>query len=129
MSISSDDSHTFGDVSSSESEVNMSTADDRVSINDERDRVATITFRSRDGRALQEISRTILKVYKKARLNINLSGFRKAGTETRQGIVWEIMAHFNVPKEWREEVQHAAVKKAMNAWRNWKHVLYKKFLS
>ena len=34
----------------------------------------------------------------RARLNINLPGFRKADTETRQRIVREIMDHFNVPE-------------------------------
>ena len=65
----------------------------------------------------------------RARLNINLTGFRKAGTGTRKRIVHEITAHFNIPEEWREQVQHATLKKARDAWRNWKHVLYKKFLS
>ena len=27
------------------------------------------------------------------------------------------------------QVEHAALKKARNAWRNWKHMLYKKYLS
>ena len=27
------------------------------------------------------------------------------------------------------QVEHAALKKARDAWRNWKHVLYKKYLS
>ena len=54
----------------------------------------------------------------RARLNINLPGFRKADTETRQRIVWEIMDHFNVPEQWRMQVEHAALKKARDAWRN-----------
>ena len=39
------------------------------------------------------------------------------------------MDHFNVPEQWRMRVEHAALKKARDAWRNWKHVLYKKYLS
>ena len=27
------------------------------------------------------------------------------------------------------QVEHTALKKARDAWRNWKHVLYKKYLS
>ena len=27
------------------------------------------------------------------------------------------------------QVEHAALKKARDAWRNWKHVMYKKYLS
>ena len=65
----------------------------------------------------------------RARLNINLSGFRKADTETRRRIVQEIMDHFNVSEQWRMHVEYAALKKARDAWRNWKHVMYKKYLS
>ncbi len=65
----------------------------------------------------------------RARLNINLPRFRKADSETRRRIVREIMDHFNVPEQWRMQVEHAALKKARDAWRNWKHVLYKKYLS
>src|SRR3989337_1774639 len=65
----------------------------------------------------------------RARLNINLPGFWKADTETRRRIVREIMDHFNVPEQWRMQVEHTALKKARDAWRNWKHVLYKKYLS
>ncbi|KAE8816162.1 hypothetical protein D1007_06280 [Hordeum vulgare] len=39
------------------------------------------------------------------------------------------MDHFNVPEQWRMQVEHTPSKKAMDAWRNWKHVLYKKYLS
>ena len=39
------------------------------------------------------------------------------------------MDQFNVPEKWRIQVEHAALKKARDAWRNWKHVLYKKYLS
>ena len=39
------------------------------------------------------------------------------------------MDHFNIPEQWRMQVEHAALKKARDAWRNWKHVLYKKYLS
>ena len=39
------------------------------------------------------------------------------------------MDHFNVPEQWRMQVEHAAQKKARDAWRNWKNVLYKKYLS
>ena len=62
----------------------------------------------------------------RARLNINLPGFRKADTETRRRIVREIMDHINISEQWRMHVEHAALKKARDAWRNWKHVLYKK---
>ena len=65
----------------------------------------------------------------RARLNINLSVFEKADTETRRRIVREIMDQFNVPEQWRMQVEHAALKKARDAWRNWKHMLYKKYLS
>ena len=65
----------------------------------------------------------------RARLNINLPGFRKADTETRRRIVREMIDHFNIPEQWRMQVEHAAQKKARDAWRNWKHVLYKKYLS
>ncbi|KAE8815037.1 hypothetical protein D1007_07535 [Hordeum vulgare] len=63
------------------------------------------------------------------RLNINLSRFWQADTETREMIVQEIMDHFNVPKQWRMQVEYAALKKARDTWRNWKHVLYKKYLN
>ena len=65
----------------------------------------------------------------RARLNINLPGFRKADTETRRRIVREIMDHFNIPEQRRTQVEHATLKKARDAWRNWKHVLYKNYLS
>ena len=39
------------------------------------------------------------------------------------------MDHFNVPEQWIMLVEHAALKKARDAWRNWKHMLYKKYLS
>ena len=39
------------------------------------------------------------------------------------------MDHFNVLEQWRIQVEHAALKKARDSWRNWKHVLYKKYLS
>jgi hypothetical protein len=64
----------------------------------------------------------------RARLNINLLGFRKADKE-RHRIVREIMDHFNVPEEWKPQVQNATLKKARDAWRNWKHVLYKKYVT
>ena len=48
----------------------------------------------------------------RARLNINLPGFRKADTETRRRIVREIMDHFNIPEERSMQVEHAALKKA-----------------
>ena len=54
----------------------------------------------------------------RARVNIYLPGFRKADTETRRRIVREIMDHFNVPEQWRMQVEHAALKKARDAWRN-----------
>ena len=128
MSISSDNSHTSGNVSSSESEANMSATDDRVPRNDERDRAATITHpvKSRKSaprkpthqpKGVYEVTDIDLKSWAptkpdkarmrfrsvcgfvgRARFNINLSGFRKAGTETGQRIVREIMAHFNVPE-------------------------------
>ncbi|KAE8820990.1 hypothetical protein D1007_01021 [Hordeum vulgare] len=64
-----------------------------------------------------------------ARININLSVFWMASTETWQSIVLEITTHFNALEEWREQVQHSALKKASDAWINWKHVLYKEFLT
>ena len=39
------------------------------------------------------------------------------------------MDHFNVPEQWRMQVEHATLKKARDAWRNWKHVMHKKYLS
>ncbi|KAE8804536.1 hypothetical protein D1007_19579 [Hordeum vulgare] len=39
------------------------------------------------------------------------------------------MARFNIPKEWTDEVEHATLKKAMDAWRKWKRVLYKNYSS
>ena len=39
------------------------------------------------------------------------------------------MDHFNVPEQLRMQVEHVALKKARDAWRNGKHVLYKKYLS
>ena len=39
------------------------------------------------------------------------------------------MDHFNIAEQWKMQVEHAALKKARDAWRNWKHVLYKKYLS
>ena len=50
----------------------------------------------------------------RARLNINLPGVLK----TRQRIVQEIMDHFDVPEQWRMQVEHAALKKARDARRN-----------
>ena len=44
-------------------------------------------------------------------------------------MVREIINHFNVLEQWRMQVEHAALKKARHAWRNWKHVMYKKYLS
>ena len=65
----------------------------------------------------------------RARLNIILPRFRKADTETRRKIVREIMDHFNVPQQWRMQVEHTTLKKDRDSSRNWKHVLYKKYLS
>ena len=39
------------------------------------------------------------------------------------------MDHFNVPEQWRMQVEHTALKKPRDSWRNSKHVLYKKYLS
>jgi hypothetical protein len=52
------------------------------------------------------------------RLNINLSGFWKADIETRHRIVREIMDHFKVLEKWRMQVEHTALKKAKDAWKN-----------
>ena len=38
------------------------------------------------------------------------------------------MQHFHVEPHLREKVEHCALKKARDAWRNWKYVLHKKFV-
>ena len=158
MPSSSDNTHS-GHVSSSDSDNPRSSADCEGSSSLERDRAAAITLSDRtrgnaprkpthQPKGVYEVTEIDLKSWAptkpdkahtrfrsvcgfvgRARLNINLSGFRKADTETRRRIVREIMDHFNVPEQWRMQVEHAALKKARDAWRNWKHVLYKKYLS
>ena len=158
MPSSSDITHS-GHVSSSDSDNPRSSADCEGSSSLERDRAAAITLPVRTRRnaprkpthqpkGVYEVTEIDLKSWAptkpdkarmrfrsvcgfvgRARLNINLPGFRKADTETRRRIVREIMDHFNVPEQWRMQVEHAALKKARDAWRNWKHVLYKKYLS
>ena len=152
MPSSSDNTHASGDVSSSDSDNPRSSADCEGSSNLERDRAAAITLPVRTRRnaprkpthqpkGVYEVTEIDLKSWAptkpdkarmrfrsvcgfvgRARLNINLPGFQKADTETRRRIVREIMDHFNVPKQWRMQVEHAALKKARDAWRNWKHV-------
>ena len=158
MPSRSDNTHS-GHVSSSDSDNPRSSADCEGSSSLERDRAAAITLPVRTRRnaprkpthqpkGVYEVTEIDLKSWAptkpdkarmrfrsvcgfvgRARLNINLPGFRKADTETRRRIVREIMDHFNVPEQWRMQVEHAALKKARDAWRNWKHVLYKKYLS
>ena len=62
------------------------------------------------------------------RLNINLSEFQKLDSEHRNRIVTMIMSHFIVPDKWKKQVEHCAIRKATDAWRNWKHVLYKDYM-
>ena len=148
MSSSSDITHASGDVSSSDSDNPRSSADCEGSTNLERDRAPTITLPVRTWRnaprkpahqpkGVYEVTEIDLKSWAptkpdkartrfrsvcgfvgRARLNINLPGFWKADTETRRRIVQEIMGHFNVPEQWRMQVEHAAPKKARDAWRN-----------
>ncbi|KAE8805427.1 hypothetical protein D1007_18509 [Hordeum vulgare] len=148
MKIRYNDSHNSTDVSSSESEANMCAIDDRVSRNEEWDRVVTITLpvKSRKNaprkptdkpKGVYEVGDIDLKSWAptkpnkertrfrnvfgfvgRARLNINLLVFRKADTEIGHKIVQEIMEHFNVPEEWKAQVEHAALRKARDAWRN-----------
>ena len=148
MPNSSDNTHASGDVSSSNSDNPRSSVDGEESINLEWDRAAAITLPDRTRRnaprkpthhpkGVYEVTEIDLKSWAptkpdkahmrfgsvcgsigRARLNINLSGFRKANTKTRRRIVWEIMDHFNVPEQWRMQVEHASLKKARDAWRN-----------
>ena len=158
MLSSSDNTHS-GHVSSSDFDNPRSSADCEGSSSLERDRATAITLPARTRRntprktthqpkGVYEVTEIDLKSWAptkpdkectrfrsvcgfvgRARLNINMPWFRKADTETRRRIVREIMDHFNVPEQWRMQVEHAALKKARDAWRNWKHVLYKKYLS
>ena len=57
-----------------------------------------------------------------------LPEFRKLDSEHRNRIVTEIMSHFIVPDKWKKQVEHYAIRKARDAWRNWKHVLYKDYM-
>ena len=146
MPSSSGSAHASGDVSSSDSDNPMSSEDGEGSSNLERDRAAAITLPVRTRRyaprkpthqpkGVYEVTEIDLKSWAptkpdkartrfrsvcgfvgRARLNTNLSGFRKAVTETRRRIVWEIMDHFNIPEQWRMQVEHVALKKARNAW-------------
>ena len=147
MPNSSDITHASGDVSSSDSDNPRSSADGEGSSNLEWDRDAAITIpvmtrrnaprkpthqpkgvyevteidlKSRDptepDKACMRL-RSVCGFVGRARLNINLPGVRKADTETRRGIVWEIMDHFNVPEQWRMQVEHDALKKARDDWR------------
>ncbi|KAE8766774.1 hypothetical protein D1007_61963 [Hordeum vulgare] len=148
MTISCDDIHSSAEKSSYESEANMSAMNVRASRNDERYRVAAITLplksqknaprnlthqakgiyevtdidlKSWDPTKLDKagtIIRSVCGFVGRARLNISLSGFGKVDTETRKRIVHEIMMHFNVPEEWIDQVEHVALKKARDAWRN-----------
>ena len=117
MPSSSDTTHASGDVSSSDSDNPRSLVDCEGSSNLERDRVATITISVRKWRnaprkpthqpkGLYEVTEIDLKFWAptkpdkartrfrsvcgfvgRARLNINLPGFRKVDTETRRRIV------------------------------------------
>ena len=148
MPSSSDSTHASGDVSSSDSDNPRFSADCEGLSNLERDRAAAITLPVRTRRntprkpthqpkGVYEVTKIDLKPWAptkpdkgcirfrsvcgfagRARLNINLPGFWKADIETRRWIVWEIMYHFNVPEQWRMQVEHAALKKARDAWRN-----------
>ena len=63
-----------------------------------------------------------------ARVNINLLHWKKLDQDKRQKLVAEIMQHFHVEPHLREKVEHCALKKARDAWINWKYVLHKKFV-
>ena len=145
MSSSSDSTHASGDVSSSESDNPRSPIDDQGTSNLEWDRAAAITLpvRTRKNaprkpthqpKGVYEVTDIDLKSWAptkpdkartrfrsvcgfvgRARLNINLPGFRKADTETWHRIVREIREHFNVLEQWRMQVEHAALKKATDA--------------
>ena len=147
MPSSSDNTHS-GHVSSSDSDNPRSSADCEGSSNLEQDRAAAITLPVRTWRnaprkpthhpnGAYEVTEIDLKSWAPTkpdkarmrfrsvcgfvggvRLNINLPGFRKADTETWQRIVREITDHFNVLEQWRMQVEHAALKKARDAWRN-----------
>ena len=64
----------------------------------------------------------------RARININVLDFRKVDSAHRDKITIEIMSHFNVPYEFIQQVEHCALGKSMDAWRNSKHVLYKEYM-
>ena len=130
MLSSSDNTHS-GHVSSSDSDNPRSSADGEGSSNLERDRAAAITLPVRTRRnaprnpthqpkGVYEVTEIDLKSWAptkpdkarmrfrsvcgfigRARLNINLPGFRKADTKRWQRIVREIMDHFNVLEQWR----------------------------
>ena len=38
------------------------------------------------------------------------------------------MSHFIIPDKRKNQVEHCAIRKATDAWRNWKHVLYKDYM-
>ena len=148
MPSSSDNTHASRDVSSSDLDNPRSSADGEGSSNLERDRTAAITLPVRTRRnaprkpthqpkGVYEVTeidlnswdptkpdkacmrfRSVCGIVGKVRLNINLSGFRKADIETRRRIVWVIMDHLNVPEQRRMQVEHAQLKKARDAWIN-----------
>lgn len=113
MPSSSDIIHASGDVSSSDSDNPRSSADDEGSSNLELDRAAEITlpFRTRRNaprkpthqpKGIYEVTGIDLKSWAPTtivgRARLNMQGFRKADTKTRQRIVREIMNHFKRSK-------------------------------
>ena len=128
MPSSTGSTRASGDVSSSEFDNPRPLEDGQGSSNLELNRAATITLPVRTRRnaprkpthhnkGVYEVTEIDLKSWAptkphkacmrfrsvcgfvgRARLNINLPGFRKADTETRRRIVREIMDHFNVPE-------------------------------
>ena len=130
MPSSSESTHS-GHVSSSDLDNPRSSVDCEGSSSLERDRAAAITLPvgtrrnaprkpTHQPKGVYEVTEIDLKSWAltkldkacmrfrsvcgfvgRARLNINLLGFRKADTETWRRIVREIMDHFNVPEQWR----------------------------
>ena len=61
----------------------------------------------------------------RARVSINLPHWKMLDQDKRQKLVAEIMQHFHVEPQLRENVEHCALTKARDAWRDWKYVLHK----
>ena len=72
--------------------------------------------------------RSVCGYVARARVSINLPHWKKLDQDKRQKLVAEIMQHFHVEPHLREKVEHCALKKARDAWRNWKYVLHKKII-